>query len=50
MTYLATMGTVGLFILFVFALGRWTASGMSYLFVMMPIVAVILSACSSTSG
>ena len=41
--YLATLGTVGLFILYVFALGRWTASGMSYLFVMMPIVAVILS-------
>jgi len=42
--YLATLGTVGLFILYVFALNRWTASGMSYLFVLMPIVAVILSA------
>jgi drug/metabolite transporter (DMT)-like permease len=44
MVYLATLGTVGLFILYVFALNRWTASGMSYLFVLMPVVAVILSA------
>ncbi len=44
MIYLATLGTVGLFILYVFALNRWTASGMSYLFVLMPIVAVTLSA------
>jgi drug/metabolite transporter (DMT)-like permease len=44
MTYLATLGTVGLFILYVFALNRWTASGMSYIFVLMPVVAVVLSA------
>ena len=36
--YLVTFGSVGLFGLFLFTLKRWTASGVSYMTVLMPIV------------
>ncbi len=41
--YLATLGTVGTFGLYLFTLSRWTASGASYAFVLSPIVAVLLA-------
>ena len=37
--YLVILGSVGLFGLYLFTLKRWTASGVSYIFVLMPIVA-----------
>jgi drug/metabolite transporter (DMT)-like permease len=43
LVYLVAMGSVALFILFVIALNRWTASGVSYQFVLFPVVAVLLS-------
>jgi drug/metabolite transporter (DMT)-like permease len=42
--YLATIGAVGLFALFLFVLGRWTASASSYSIVMMPLVAIAAGA------
>jgi drug/metabolite transporter (DMT)-like permease len=42
--YLVAVGSVALFILFVVALNRWTATGVSYQFVLFPVVAVLLSA------
>jgi O-acetylserine/cysteine efflux transporter len=42
--YLATIGAIGLFGLFLFVLGRWTASAASYALVAMPIVAGALGA------
>lgn len=43
-TYLVTLGTVGVFGLYLFILGRWTASAVSYEFVAAPIVAIALGA------
>jgi len=42
--YLATVGAIGLFGLFLFILGRWTASASSYALVAMPLVAGALGA------
>jgi drug/metabolite transporter (DMT)-like permease len=42
--YLVLPGSVGVFALMLFALARWTASGISYLTVLSPIVAIGLSA------
>jgi drug/metabolite transporter (DMT)-like permease len=42
--YLATIGAVGLFALFLFVLGRWTASASSYSIVIMPLVAIAVGA------
>jgi drug/metabolite transporter (DMT)-like permease len=42
--YLATIGAVGLFALFLFVLGRWTASASSYSIVIMPLVAIAAGA------
>lgn len=42
--YLATVGSIGLFGLFLFMLGRWTVSASSYALVVMPLVAVSLGA------
>jgi drug/metabolite transporter (DMT)-like permease len=42
--YLVVLGSVGLFALFLYVLKRWTASGASYQFVLMPIIAVLLGA------
>jgi drug/metabolite transporter (DMT)-like permease len=38
--YLVLIGTVALFMLFLFVLGRWTASGTSFMFVLAPFVTV----------
>ena len=38
------VGTVVTFLLYLFILGRWTATGASYAFVLNPLVAVVLAA------
>ena len=40
MVYLVVFGSFALFIVYLFALKRWTASDMSYQFVLTPLVAV----------
>lgn len=40
--FLVTLGSVVLFVLFLWTIKRWTASGMSYMFVLMPVVATVL--------
>lgn len=42
--YLVLFGTVGVFALYLFVLGRWTASATSYEFVLAPIVGIALAA------
>lgn len=42
LAYLVTLGSVVLFVLFLWTIRRWTASGMSYMFVLMPVVATVL--------
>jgi drug/metabolite transporter (DMT)-like permease len=42
--YLATVGAIGLFGLFLFVVGRWTASAATYALVVMPLVAIALGA------
>jgi drug/metabolite transporter (DMT)-like permease len=42
--YLVTLGSVGVFLLYVFVLERWVASRAAYSFVLIPIVTVLLSA------
>jgi drug/metabolite transporter (DMT)-like permease len=43
-TYLVIAGSVGVFALFLFVLGRWTASAASYQLVLIPLVTVVVSA------
>lgn len=43
LAYLVTFGSVALFVLFLWTIKRWTASGMSYMFVLMPLVATVLA-------
>jgi len=42
--YLAGIGSVGLFALILFTLGRWTASGVAYMTPLFPVVAMIAGA------
>ena len=42
--YLVALGSVGLFVLYLFVLKRWTASRASYAFVLFPVVALSLGA------
>lgn len=42
LAYLVTAGSILLFVLFLWTIKRWTATGMSYMFVLMPVVATIL--------
>jgi drug/metabolite transporter (DMT)-like permease len=42
--YLVFLGTVGVFALYLFLLSRWTASAVSYEFVLAPVVAIALAA------
>jgi drug/metabolite transporter (DMT)-like permease len=44
LTYLSIIGSIGLFVLFVFVLTRWTASATSYMFVLTPLVAIPVGA------
>lgn len=41
--YLVTLGSVGVFLLYLFVLGRWTASRVSYSFLLSPFVSILLS-------
>ena len=43
LVYLVVVGSVALFVLFLFVLHRWTATGTSYFTVLMPIVATLLA-------
>ena len=42
--YLVAVGSVVVFLLYLFVLGRWTASRAAYVFVLIPFVTVVLSA------
>jgi drug/metabolite transporter (DMT)-like permease len=42
--YLATFGSVGLFILVLLVVRHWTASATSYMFVLFPVVTMVLGA------
>ena len=42
--YLVTVGSVGLFVLFLLVVRRWTASATAYAFVLFPVVAMFLEA------
>jgi drug/metabolite transporter (DMT)-like permease len=42
--YLATLGTVGTFLLYMYVLRHWSASAASYQFVLAPVVAIVLAA------
>ena len=44
LSWLVIAGSVGLFYLFVFVIGRWTASATAYSLTLMPVVAVTLAA------
>ena len=44
LSWLVVAGSVGLFYLFVFVIGRWTASATAYSLTLMPVVAVTLGA------
>lgn len=41
--YLAVFVSVGVFMLYLWVLGRWTASGTSFAFVLMPLVTIVLA-------
>jgi drug/metabolite transporter (DMT)-like permease len=42
--YLVLIGTVGVFALYLYVLSTWTASAVSYEFVLAPLVAIVLAA------
>lgn len=42
LAYLITVGSIGIFLLYVFVLQRWTASATSYMFVLLPFVTVAI--------
>lgn len=42
--YLVTLGSVGLFVLLLLVVRRWTASATSYMFVLFPVVTMVLEA------
>lgn len=44
LTYLVTVGSVGVFVLVLLIVRRWTASATSYMFVLMPIATAVLAA------
>ncbi|HKW79274.1 MAG TPA: EamA family transporter [Candidatus Limnocylindria bacterium] len=48
--YLATVGAIGLFGLFIFVVNRWTVSATSYALVVMPLVAISLGALLRGEG
>lgn len=43
-TYLVTLGSVGLFVLVLLVVRRWTVSATSYMFVLFPVVTMVLGA------
>lgn len=50
MVYLILLGSIALFVLYLWTLKRWTASGVSYMFVLMPVVAAVLGALLRDEG
>jgi len=44
LVYLVLIGSIALFITYLFVLRRWTASGTSYLFVVAPVVSILFAA------
>jgi drug/metabolite transporter (DMT)-like permease len=44
LAYLVTIGSVGMFVLVLLVVRRWTASASSYLFVLMPVATAVLAA------
>ncbi len=44
MVYTVTLGSVGLFVLLLVVVRRWTASASSYMFVLFPVVTLALGA------
>jgi drug/metabolite transporter (DMT)-like permease len=44
LVYLVTLGSIGVFLLYLYVLGRWAASRAAYSFVLIPIVTVVASA------
>lgn len=44
LAYLTALGTIGLFVLILLVVRRWTASATSYMFVLFPVVTMILDA------
>ncbi|MGH2773097.1 MAG: DMT family transporter [Actinomycetota bacterium] len=42
--YLVLGGSIALFVLYIWTIKRWTASGMSYMFVLMPLISVSVGA------
>jgi drug/metabolite transporter (DMT)-like permease len=44
LAYLVTLGSVGLFVLLMLVVRRWTASATSYMFVLFPVVTMLLDA------
>ncbi|CAN5410211.1 MAG: DMT family transporter [Acidimicrobiia bacterium] len=44
LVYLVTLGSVGLFVLVLLVVRRWTASATSYMFVLFPVVTMVLGA------
>lgn len=48
--YLVLAGSIGLFVLFVFVLTRWTASATSYMFVLTPLVAIPVGAALASES
>jgi drug/metabolite transporter (DMT)-like permease len=41
--YLVLLGSIGLFMLFLYVIGRWTASATSYAFILMPLVTIAVA-------
>ncbi|MBM3897275.1 MAG: EamA family transporter [Thaumarchaeota archaeon] len=44
LTYLASLGSIPLFVLYLYVLSRWTASATNYSFVLIPLVTVVVAA------
>jgi drug/metabolite transporter (DMT)-like permease len=44
LAYLVLVGSVGLFMLFLYVISRWTASATSYAFILMPLVTITVAA------
>jgi drug/metabolite transporter (DMT)-like permease len=42
--YLVTLGSIGLFVLYLVVLRRWTATAASYILLISPLVAILLGA------
>jgi drug/metabolite transporter (DMT)-like permease len=47
--YLVVLGSVLYFVLFLFVIRRWTASGVAYQFVIIPVVAIVAGSLLATS-